>query len=432
MKISQAVVLVVVTSASADPISVVKKQIQRNLDYSANGYYQYSGNGGQSGNYGNYNNNDQNYNAQYVDEMNEEDGNFQYSDADGYYDESYGAAGYFDSEGNFYYYADTFDGQYDETYAQQYVQQWQNVGGVYGYYDAAGNWVKNTQSSSTLPCQDFDVQQVSQYNANGGTATYQQEGYESQYQQGGAYYGDITYGDDDVDCTDNTRIRISNCKKSVVLVDKVTILCDSPYRGSFYTGHHMASHLCEYGDEAIIMVNFEVTEDLHYLSTMYMTLGVYAGKQTKELLWAVRAVELCNTFVGHDCTRAGKYGFAFSVSLDYGLMSDRAMFVPMIEMGISTRADEGYNLGGVNINCRFNTFYQQLDPWVNGKSAHASQQWGAGGLGRAAGKYGWLLGLLIGVAAAGLFAYSRTRNNIEFQGNEDDLMEKKDTTKYEL
>jgi hypothetical protein len=412
MKFSRSVFLAALATAKAGPISVVKKEYQRDLQSnSANGYYKYYGNGGQGGNYnGNYNYNDANYNAQYVEGMNEGNGNFQYNDADGSYDESYSAAGYFDSNGKFYYYGDNFDGDYSDASAQQYMQDWQNVGGVYGYYDADGNWVKNTQSSTTLPCQDFDVQQVGQYQANGGTYN---------YEQGEAYNGDVDYGDD-ADCANNTRIRTSNCQKSVVEVTKVNILCDSPYRGSFYSGHHMASQLCEYGDQAVVMVYFHVTEDLHYLNTMYMTLGVYAGKKTKELLWAVRAVELCNTFVGHDCTRAGSYAFAFTVSLDYGLMSDRSMFVPMIEMGISTRADEGYNLGGVNIDCKFNAFYQKVDPWYNGDAAHATQQMGAGGLGR----YGWLSGLLIAVGAAGLFAYTRMKKGIDFQGNADDLVEK--------
>lgn len=412
MNVSRTVFLAMLASASAGHVSALTRESQRKLyGNSANGYYQYSGNGAQGGNYdGNYNQGDQNYDAEYVEETNKSSGNFQYSDADGSYDESYSAAGYFDSGGNFYYYADDFDGTYNEANAKQYTTQWQNVGGVYGYFDADGNWVKNAQASNILPCQDFDAQEVSQYNANGGS-------------QSSAYMANVDYGDDD-DCADNTRIRVSNCHNSVVEVTKVAILCDSPYRGSFYSVDHIASQLCEYGDEAVIMVYFDVTEDLHYLNTMYMTLGIYAGKKTKELLWAVRSVELCNTFVGHDCTRAGTYGFAFRVSLDYGLMSDRAMFVPMVEMGISTRPDEGYNLGGVNIECKFGTFYQQLNPWFNGKAAHAAQQWGTGGLGKESSRFGWLFGLLIAGTAFGLFALKRRSSGIQFQGNADDLVGK--------
>jgi len=440
MKFSPSIVMAILASASATPFSPIKKiTSHRDLQqYSANGYYRYSSNGGGQ-NYGNYYN--QNYDAQYVEDINEEDGNFQYEDADGVYDESFSSAGYFDDEGKFYYSEESFNGQYNSTTGQQYIQQWTNVGGVYGFFNAFGNWVKNTQSTTSLPCDEFDRQEVTQYNANGGTATYEAEDYQQGQQNGQnlvAYDDQIVYGEDDVDCQDQTRIRVANCERSVVKVTKVNILCDSPYRGTYYTtsSNHMASPLCEYGDEAVVMVNFDVSEDLDYMKTMYMTLGIYAGKKTKELLWAIRATELCNTFVGHQCTRAGSYGFAFRVSLDYGMMSDRAMFVPMVEMGFSTQADEGYNLGGVNINCRFNALYQQLDPWYNGKSAHASQQWGAGGFGKIAARFGWLIGLVLIGAAAALHVYARKQNNIQFQGNDDELVkdwEKIDETeKHEL
>lgn len=388
MKLSQSVFLAVLASASAGPISVARRANRglEDADYDVEG-------------------------------MNEENGNFQYYDADGQYDESYAQAGYYDEQGNFYFYDNDFDATYNGTYAEQYVGEWNNVGGVYGYYDAESNWVQSNQNANTLPCQSYDSKQISQYKTNGGNTggNAQQDG---EVADGYVYEYDVEEA-----CADNLRIRTSNCENLPVEVTKVTILCDSPYRGSFYTGNHMASQLCEYGDQAVVMVYFDVKENLHYLNTMYMTLGIYAGKKTKELLWAVRSVELCDTFVGHDCTTAGNYAFAFQVSFDYGQLSDRAMFVPMIEMGISTRADEGYNLGGVNIDCQFNAFYQKHDPWFNGKAAHASQQWGAGGLGKASGRFGLILGALLAGCAYGLVTYYRKKKQgIEFQGNADTLV----------
>ena len=222
---------------------------------------------------------------------------------------------------------------------------------------------------------------------------------------------------------DPTRIQISNCENSVVQVTNVNILCDSPYRTYYSNGAHMASELCDYGDKAVVMVFFEMETDLNWMEAVYMTFAIYAGKQTKELLWAVRSVELCHTFVGHACNLAGNYAFAFQVSLDYGQMSDRSLFVPMIEMGFSTRADEGYNVGGVNIDCRFGPFYKQYDPWYNGRQAHSSQLWGAGGLGKAGGQYGFLISsVLVGVAAI-FYTYYRRKQGIMFKGNADQLMD---------
>ena len=100
----------------------------------------------------------------------------------------------------------------------------------------------------------------------------------------------------------------------------------------------------------------------------------------------------------------------------------------MVEMGFSTRADEGYNLGGTNIYCKFNSFYQQYDPWFNGKRAHSSQVWGAGGMGKVAGKFGILLGVALLGLAFGLFTWSRKKSGIEFSGNADELIDDKDKT----
>lgn len=328
--------------------------------------------------YDKYGDNDDDYEyASYVNSMNEDNGNFQYYGADDdQYDGSYSnAGGYYGEDGNFYYdevYEYDDDGNVDDAAAAEYYQSWQNN----GYYDNSGSW---------------------EYTQN--------------YSQ-------------NEDSTGMT-IRTQNCAKSLIEVTKVEILCDSPYRQRYSGTAHMSSKLCEYGDHATVMVFFKVHEDMDRMQHIYMTFGIYAGKETKELLWAVRSVELCNTFVGHECNQHGQYAFAFQVTFDYGQMSDRSLFVPMIEMGFSTRADEGYNLGGVNIYCKFNSFYQQYDPWFEGKLAHSSQLWGAGGMGRIFGKFGLLFGAFLLAVAYKLHKRSR-QNQIEFQGNADELVHAED------
>lgn len=399
--------------------AVVAVSAAENVDnYEDSGYFDADGNWVQSSEFEEYDEEYyENYDAEYVENMNEDNGNFQYYDADGQYDESYSVAGYYDEYGQFVQYnVDNDEEQVDEQAAQDYYQEWQQNGGANGYYDNDGDWVQNKYE--LVPCasymnQGYDAennQQNGQYNAAWA---------QNNYNQNNA----VANWDDYMDgCEDSMRIRTNNCKSSVVEVKNVTIYCDSPYRTYFGNGH-MASELCEYGDRAMIIVFFEVLENLDYMKNIYMTLGVYAGKQEKELLWAVRSVELCNTFVGHSCTTKGNYAFAFQATFDYGQMSDRNLFVPMVEMGFSTRADEGYNLGGVNIDCKFNSFYKQYDPWYNGKSAHASQVWGAGGLGGLGGKFGLLIGALLLGGAVGLYFHSRQKEGIEFQGNSDELVD---------
>lgn len=367
----------------------------------------------------------ENYDAEYVEDMNEDNGNFQYYDADGQYDESYAVAGYYDEYGQYVQYdVDYEEEQVDEDEAQEYYEDWQQNGGADGYYDSDGNWVSSKYE--LVPCATYMNQAYGDADAdadNNGQAVQYNSAWaqENYYQNGAAYDGDW---DDYMDsCEDSMRVRADNCPSAVVDIKNVTIYCDSPYRTYFGNGGHLSSELCEYGDRAMVIVYFEMLENLDYLKNVYMTLGVYAGKQQKELLWAVRSVELCNTFVGHDCTSKGDYAFAFQVTFDYGEMSDRNLFVPMVEMGFSTRADEGYNLGGVNIDCKFNAFYKQYDPWYNGKSAHASQVWGAGGLGGLGGRFGLLIGALLVGVAAGMYLHTRGKFGIEFQGNADGLMD---------
>eukprot|EP00934_Nitzschia_sp_Nitz4_P003227 Nitzschia sp. Nitz4//scaffold195_size40117//34902//36167//NITZ4_007581-RA/size40117-processed-gene-0.18-mRNA-1//1//CDS//3329540380//3217//frame0 len=370
----------------------------------------------------------ENYDSEYVEDMNEGNGNFQYYDADGQYDEDYQVTGYYDDYGNWVTYSDDDDGSGygygDDTYvddanAEYYYDTWQEYGGADGYYDNDGDW--NTNVYYDAPCLGYQSNPA--YDYSGQWYSSSDYGYNRAWNNS-AYDGSQVYDYDSYlqSCDEELDIRVGNCKNSVIEVKDITIICDSPFRYYYGTGGRMSSELCEYGDNALVIVYFDVHKNLDYMkNSLYMTLGIYANKQNKTLLWKAEGEELCNNFVGKDCTSAGSYGFAFDVSFDSGT-DERALFVPMVEMGFSTRPDSGYNLGGVNIDCDFNVFYQQYNPWRNGKTAEAAQTWGAGGLGVLGGNYGFIIGGILLVIAVGLHTHTRAKEGIEFQGNAEELI----------
>ena len=70
-------------------------------------------------------------------------------------------------------------------------------------------------------------------------------------------------------------------------------------------------------------------------------------------------------------------------------------------MGFSTKPDEGYNLGGVNIQCLYDDNYEQYDPWLNGNAANVKTK----GSGSFAANYGILLGVLVVLSGFIVFAW---------------------------
>eukprot|EP00980_Cylindrotheca_fusiformis_P011718 scaffold2783_cov129-Cylindrotheca_fusiformis.AAC.19 len=169
---------------------------------------------------------------------------------------------------------------------------------------------------------------------------------------------------------------IENCARSTVWVNSVTILCDSPYAYSYGNGAHRGSTVCDYGDMATVMVNFNIAASIRSLDNVYMTMGVYATKVDLELLFAAINVHL-NDLVGRKVNKKGNYEFSMRIMLDktYG---DNAQFVPGFEFGFSTMQDEGYNLGGVNINCAYNAENQPYSSKFYRAKQNSKQRYGAG------------------------------------------------------
>jgi hypothetical protein len=274
-----------------------------------------------------------------------------------------------------------------------------------------------------------DDQNNANANQNNANANYQYNANNNQYddtvENEADYWGG--YSNSEWQANDDDRpgmgVTLENCENNPIIeVTQITILCTSPYAYYAGSGNHQNSEFCDYGDHGLVTVHLNVPQGwLSYNSdAIYMTMGVYAVKNMQpELVWAVRSVELCQTFVGHECTAAGSYAFAFRISMDF-VMTDQYLFVPQVQVGFSNKRDEGYNLGGVNIDCAFNGDYQAYDPWFVGY--HKIQNWGAGTF---AAQWGLLLGVGMLLTAFGLFAWNRSSNNIEFTGNSlnEDLME---------
>ena len=228
------------------------------------------------------------------------------------------------------------------------------------------------------------------------------------------YYGNQQnanqYGEDDEDydyseCLDyRTYTPTENCRQGIITVKSVDIKCDSPYTFYYGNGAHAQSELCDYGDKAMVTVYFDNKYDLPD-KPIYWTMGIYARKSELELLWAGRNIDLCDSMVGHQCTKAGNYAFRFQVTLDWNGMSDRSMFHPIVEMGFSTEDDEGYDLGGVNIDCVFDRNYRPYNPWYSQPSV-----WAAGY--KVTGTQGLIAGLLIAAVAGAIYAVKKQKGQI--------------------
>jgi hypothetical protein len=214
--------------------------------------------------------------------------------------------------------------------------------------------------------------------------------------------------------TDDYSPTLVTCEDGAVEVTSVTILCDSPYTFYYGNGAHRSSQYCSYGDKFSLSVEFSVTENLGYDDYIYITMGIYAMKDNYELLHSVRAINLCGAFVGKDCISKGYYSFDLDGTFDY-FYTDKTDFYPIIEMGFSTKQDEGYNLGGVNIDCEYDEDYEQYDEEgsYTGRSAQIGSRSGARAF---AANYGMLLGAVVVITLFGLIAWKAAGSEVEYKG----------------
>jgi hypothetical protein len=217
-----------------------------------------------------------------------------------------------------------------------------------------------------------------------------------------------------------SQMSLQGCEDPTVEATSVTILCDSP--STYYYGQniHRNSELCSYGDTALITVFFSVGPDLD--TNIYMDMGVYAAKNSMyQLLYEVRKSELCQTYVGHQCTTEGTYAFAFKASFTVYDGQDHSPFVPVVSFAFSTKRDDGYDLGGANINCDYTEANAKYVPKYAVKATQQSNStWGAGGFDSS---HGLLLGgVMLLVTAVGFTWWKLGSQHESQQGDSFDLM----------
>jgi hypothetical protein len=144
-------------------------------------------------------------------------------------------------------------------------------------------------------------------------------------------------------------IALSVCADSVVAVQYLTVLCDSPYTFYYGNGANRHSIRCDYGDKATLITVINVLDDLQDKDTeIYVTMAAY--DDANNYLASTYPERLCQDYVAEDCTRAGTYTFVRKLKFgnSYG---NQTKFIPVVQMAFSTQSDSGYNLGAVNMDC---------------------------------------------------------------------------------
>mmetsp|Transcript_4328 Transcript_4328/g.7487 ORF Transcript_4328/g.7487 Transcript_4328/m.7487 type:complete len:248 (-) Transcript_4328:214-957(-) len=199
------------------------------------------------------------------------------------------------------------------------------------------------------------------------------------------------------------------CKKSVVVVDSLEVLCDSPYTYYYGNGAHRNSIYCDYGDKVTISFSLDVTEDLED-TAIYMLMSAYTPNDME--LYLGEPVDVCSAYLGEECNYEGIYNFTTKVQFAY-LDDGEAQFVPTIEFSFSDQPDSGYNLGGANIECDYgNGFIDWASDRTNTTLLHIKTQ-------TFMSSYGILIGTILVLAMFVALLVKQSGDRIEYQGPAD-------------
>mmetsp|Transcript_22703 Transcript_22703/g.34330 ORF Transcript_22703/g.34330 Transcript_22703/m.34330 type:complete len:247 (+) Transcript_22703:70-810(+) len=200
---------------------------------------------------------------------------------------------------------------------------------------------------------------------------------------------------------------VEPCENGIVQVVNITVSCDGPYTFYYGSGVNRNSPVCDYGDKATVTVGFYVEEDLE--SSIYMQMSAYNAAD--EQLYLGDAVDLCSK-VGEECNYEGYYEFSTKVAFA-SLDGEEAKFVPLLEIAFSDEADNGYGLGGVNIECGDNagSYFDWMNIRTNEtmnkvKNATFMQD------------YGILIGTCIALAILAFVLIKSTSSKVKYDGEE--------------
>ena len=182
------------------------------------------------------------------------------------------------------------------------------------------------------------------YDYNYGYSSYN-NGYNSNSGYGNNNAYNNRYGGQSYD----TSVEFTACDDSVVKVTYLTIECNSPYTFYYGNGANRDSPTCDYGDKATIAGTIDVVDDLQNGDDVYVTMAAYDDDDNH--IATIEPTNLCDTYIGSDCTVAGTYSFSARMKFEQPDGGNQTQFIPSVQMAFSTKADSGYNLGAVNMEC---------------------------------------------------------------------------------
>jgi len=170
----------------------------------------------------------------------------------------------------------------------------------------------------------------------------------------------------------------SVCEDSVIIVEEISIVCDSP--GTYYYGssQYRNSEKCQAGDKAHLQVDFFVNQELE--AAPYMTLFVqgYGSVQdvyvhTDEEICSLSNLQVDSGGCDYQYGTAPQVGYyTLQETFYWGEQKDdyKYSFLPKVVVGFSSVANNNkYDLGGANTNnCQGDSFMK----WTNGLGKNAT------------------------------------------------------------
>lgn len=182
-----------------------------------------------------------------------------------------------------------------------------------------------------------------------------------------AYDEDYTQDNED----SNYFHRFSVCQDSTVVVQDLSVYCDSP--GAYYygSGKYRNSATCQAEDKAKVNMELYISEDLE--ADPYLTVEVqgYGSVASATLYSKESFCSVATSSDGSECPQAGYY--TISEQFYFGEQNDDYTynFTPKVSVGISSYANSNnYDLGGANTNmCNGGTF----SDWTKGVRKSASE-----------------------------------------------------------
>jgi hypothetical protein len=142
--------------------------------------------------------------------------------------------------------------------------------------------------------------------------------------------------------------QFSVCDDSVILVQEISIMCDSP--GAYYygSGKYRNSASCQAGDKANLIVDFVILEDIEEEAFLTVEVQAYGTVETIALHEQESFCSSVQSLNGEECPLAGYY--QMKQRFYWGSQSDsyEYSFVPKVIVGIASGANQKYDLGGAN------------------------------------------------------------------------------------